>query len=184
MAKKSIRESKFVQSIWFPITIVFAMIAAFFVFDNGKVDTGPRSTTSHSSTPLVRGCSFSIGGSGCQVEGAKGVYSPGEVRNRSVVHPSQLAANQKPEPRPRKKIFERSEEKTCSGVSDDALNRLACGKIAKFLLIKVLGSGHRCDSITSINQGLFSDVWTIRCNEYRYSFDVEDRGGRWTVTVN
>lgn len=45
--------------------------------------------------------------------------------------------------------------------------------------------GYRCDSITSFMPALFSSrKFTLKCNGYRYVYDIEDRGGRWVVTID
>jgi hypothetical protein len=42
---------------------------------------------------------------------------------------------------------------------------------------------YRCDSITTATRWVWSEGWTIKCNNLRYAYDVEDKGGHWTVTV-
>ena len=44
--------------------------------------------------------------------------------------------------------------------------------------------GYRCDSITAFQPMVFSSGFTLKCNNFRYSYDIKDVGGRWTVTVN
>lgn len=45
----------------------------------------------------------------------------------------------------------------------------------------VRASGHRCDSISALgpSQGGF----TLTCNQSTFRYAIEDKDGRWTVTV-
>ena len=43
--------------------------------------------------------------------------------------------------------------------------------------------GWRCDSISVIRPFLFSVGFTIVCNNFRYEYDFEDRGGNWVVEL-
>ena len=43
--------------------------------------------------------------------------------------------------------------------------------------------GYRCDSISSFMPFILSAGYKISCNNYRYSYELEDKGGRWVVTV-
>lgn len=43
--------------------------------------------------------------------------------------------------------------------------------------------GYRCDSISAAMPWAFSYGFTLRCNGYRYSYEIEDRGGTWVVTI-
>lgn len=65
----------------------------------------------------------------------------------------------------------------------DDLNR----DLVQALADLVKQSGYRCDTISSALPccGIFPDPgkYTLSCNQYRYEYRVEDRGGRWTVTV-
>lgn len=47
----------------------------------------------------------------------------------------------------------------------------------------VRAHGYRCDSISSFQPFVMSAGYTIRCNNYRYTYELEDKGGRWVVTV-
>lgn len=43
--------------------------------------------------------------------------------------------------------------------------------------------GWRCDSISSMAAHWFGDGFAMRCNNFAYTYDFEDRGGRWIVTL-
>lgn len=44
--------------------------------------------------------------------------------------------------------------------------------------------GFRCDSISSARPMLLSVGFVMHCNGYRYSYNIEDRGGNWVVEVD
>ena len=44
--------------------------------------------------------------------------------------------------------------------------------------------GYRCDSISSVIPFAFSPGLYIKCNRYRYSYEIEDKGGNWIVTLD
>lgn len=44
--------------------------------------------------------------------------------------------------------------------------------------------GYRCDSISSFLPHNFSRGFTLRCNNFSYKYLIEDKGGRWTVTLD
>lgn len=47
----------------------------------------------------------------------------------------------------------------------------------------IRASGYRCDSVTSIHRWIYSVGFDVVCNDYRYKYELEDRGGRWTATL-
>ena len=54
---------------------------------------------------------------------------------------------------------------------------------AELLVTLVRTRGHRCDSISRASRPPFGPDLRLRCNDHRYSYDVEDHGGRWKITV-
>jgi len=44
-------------------------------------------------------------------------------------------------------------------------------------------SRYRCDSVSSISSWATKPGFTVTCNGYRYKYYIEDKGGRWTVTL-
>lgn len=44
--------------------------------------------------------------------------------------------------------------------------------------------GWRCDSVSSIVRRWPSSGFVFYCNDFRYSYDVWDRGGRWVAKIN
>ena len=49
-------------------------------------------------------------------------------------------------------------------------------------LIRV--QGWRCDSISHLSEMVFSRGYNVACNRSRYSYDIVDRGGIPTVTID
>ena len=47
----------------------------------------------------------------------------------------------------------------------------------------VRASGHRCDSISAAIPMIFSRGFKLTCNRFSYKYEIEDKGGRWRVTV-
>lgn len=45
-------------------------------------------------------------------------------------------------------------------------------------------NGYKCDTISGIAPMSISYGFYVHCNQYRYSYEVEDRGGQWKVTLN
>jgi hypothetical protein len=44
-------------------------------------------------------------------------------------------------------------------------------------------SNYRCDSISAATHWVFSEGFTLHCNDLRYEYDISDKGGHWVVTV-
>jgi hypothetical protein len=47
----------------------------------------------------------------------------------------------------------------------------------------IRSAGYDCFSADSVCPYVFSEGFTVACNHYRYMFDIENHGGRWTVTA-
>lgn len=58
------------------------------------------------------------------------------------------------------------------------------GKTALILAQYVRAWGYRCDTVNAATPFMFSRGFNLYCNEYRYSYEIEDEGGRWIVTVD
>jgi hypothetical protein len=53
---------------------------------------------------------------------------------------------------------------------------------ADFLVALVRDSGYRCDTITYINWQFSHPNWyTLECNEYDYTYNIEDHGHGYEV---
>lgn len=44
-------------------------------------------------------------------------------------------------------------------------------------------AGYRCDTVSSISKWLFSVGFDVNCNDHRYQYEVEDRGGNWRAKL-
>ena len=44
--------------------------------------------------------------------------------------------------------------------------------------------GHRCDTMNAAYPSPFGGGVTVICHDYAYKYSVEDRGGRWSVTLD
>ena len=47
----------------------------------------------------------------------------------------------------------------------------------------VKSAGYRCDELNAVVRHVFASGYRVTCNGYRYAYSIEDRGGRWVVTV-
>lgn len=44
--------------------------------------------------------------------------------------------------------------------------------------------GYRCDSISSFSSFIMGGGYKLNCNGFNYTYEIEDKGGRWVVTVD
>ena len=44
--------------------------------------------------------------------------------------------------------------------------------------------GWRCDTISSLRKWISKRGFTMKCNSFSYSYDFEDRGGKWGVSLS
>lgn len=58
-----------------------------------------------------------------------------------------------------------------------------CQSLANASAAAVRAHGWRCDSVSSLRSWMFSTGFTLICNNFRYSYDFEDKGGNWTVKI-
>ena len=69
-------------------------------------------------------------------------------------------------------------------IENDAYLTRVSHKLAIILGEHVRRFGFVCDSISSINPFIMSEGFNVYCNNHRYSYDIENRGGNWIVTVD
>ncbi len=43
--------------------------------------------------------------------------------------------------------------------------------------------GFRCDSVSGMVPFMFSTGYHVYCNQHRYSYEIEDRGGNWVARL-
>ena len=65
---------------------------------------------------------------------------------------------------------------------DSGCERLAT--LAAELTQKIRLAGYKCDSIYHVVNMTFSLGFRVRCNNLRYTYEIEDRGGNWEVTLD
>ena len=56
-------------------------------------------------------------------------------------------------------------------------------KLMNDLTSLVKENDFRCDSISSLIPFIFSNGFELSCNRHRYTYEIEDKGGHWIVTV-
>ena len=56
-------------------------------------------------------------------------------------------------------------------------------KLANEASALIRRAGYKCDSISSLQRWLLSAGFDVVCNQFRYKYELEDKGGRWTVTL-
>jgi hypothetical protein len=64
-------------------------------------------------------------------------------------------------------------------LSEDISNELAI-EFAKYIQT----SGYSCNSVSAVTPFVMSRGVKVVCNQWTYSYEVEDKGGNWVVSVN
>lgn len=73
--------------------------------------------------------------------------------------------------------YEKDKDFRCSpSVSD-------CPALTDALVTMVRSQGYRCDSVSYVDKWMLKVGFTIRCNNFRNEFAIEDHGGRWIIKV-
>jgi len=44
-------------------------------------------------------------------------------------------------------------------------------------------SGYKCDSVDEMQPFVMGGGFNVYCNGWKYHYELEDKGGNWTVTV-
>lgn len=55
--------------------------------------------------------------------------------------------------------------------------------VANALAALVRLNGYRCDSISAARKFLSGRGFVLNCNNWSYKYEIEDKGGRWIVSV-
>lgn len=51
-------------------------------------------------------------------------------------------------------------------------------------LVRVIRArGYKCDSVSAAIPWPVNPGYTVRCNQFNYTYHVEDKGGRWVVSL-
>lgn len=59
-----------------------------------------------------------------------------------------------------------------------------CDAAARLSQAMIRARGWRCDTISSLQWFAFSRGFYVRCNNFRYTYEIKDRGGNWVVTLD
>jgi len=52
------------------------------------------------------------------------------------------------------------------------------------VLVKfVKAHGNTCDSVSAASDNVFSKGFTLKCNKFRYEYQILDKGGKWFLKV-
>lgn len=46
----------------------------------------------------------------------------------------------------------------------------------------IKSAGYKCDTVDKVNQFIMGRGYTVYCNGFKYSYEMEDVGGRWVIT--
>ena len=67
---------------------------------------------------------------------------------------------------------------------DGSLKHISNVEVASLVADYVEALGYSCKTISAFGMSPWSSKkFTLTCNAYRYSYDLEDKGGRWIVTA-
>lgn len=44
-------------------------------------------------------------------------------------------------------------------------------------------NGYRCDSVSALIKYVWGNGYTLNCNQFQYTYEIKDVGGRWSVEV-
>lgn len=77
-----------------------------------------------------------------------------------------------------------SEEMPVTRIEIDAkINKRITKSQAYAMAGMVRAYGYGCSSISSASSFAMSEGYRLSCNNYRYTYEIENKGGRWSVKV-
>ena len=83
----------------------------------------------------------------------------------------------KPRPKPTRK---RSPVEEPDALIDDHMSDVVVESLVALVRLR----GYRCDSVSGAVPSVFrAGKFTLNCNQFRYAYVIEDRGGHWIVRV-
>lgn len=68
-------------------------------------------------------------------------------------------------------------------IDKDAIMIEATTEQIEALVTLVRLYGYTCDSVISVAPFLLSEGYTLKCNRYRYKYEIVNKGGNWIVKV-
>ncbi|MCY3928644.1 MAG: LysM domain-containing protein [Acidobacteria bacterium] len=96
---------------------------------------------------------------------------------RPKPRPRARPAAPKPRSRPTRK---RSPIEEPNALIDDEMSDVVVESLVALVRLR----GYRCDSVSGAVPSIFrAGKFTLNCNQFRYTYVVEDRGGHWIVRV-
>lgn len=69
-------------------------------------------------------------------------------------------------------------------LADDKVQGNLTAKEIQAVQTLIIFNGYRCDFVNFALRSSWSGMIDVSCNNNRYSYDIKDVGGRWTVTVD
>lgn len=98
---------------------------------------------------------------------------------RSAARPKRPRARSAPKPRP-KPTRKRSPVEEPDALIDDHMSDVVVESLVALVRLR----GYRCDSVSAAVPSVFrAGKFTLNCNQFRYAYVIEDRGGHWIVRV-
>lgn len=55
--------------------------------------------------------------------------------------------------------------------------------VLQVLSAMVKGNGYTCDSISAARNFFTGRGYVLTCNNYAYTYEIADKGGKWVLTV-
>jgi hypothetical protein len=56
-------------------------------------------------------------------------------------------------------------------------------QLLEVLVSKVRINGYKCDSVSYASRMAYNPGFILGCNKSRYKYEIEDKGGKWQVTL-
>ena len=69
-------------------------------------------------------------------------------------------------------------------ISDSFLEFRDTYEVLEALAKLIRSYGWKCDSISVASTFVFSVGFNLTCNQFRYSYEISDKGGRWVVELD
>ena len=67
--------------------------------------------------------------------------------------------------------------------TDAAIDRYVNAELLRATVAVVRAHGNTCDSVSAFRHWSSTRGMTLKCNIYRYEYELEDHGGKWKMTV-
>lgn len=68
--------------------------------------------------------------------------------------------------------------------TEETIQKNEITKVQKEAAMQVITlNGYTCDSIAGMSKFITSEGYNVYCNDHRYNYEIENKGGNWVVTV-